>query len=203
MKIIEVKERSYGEYGLNLSKYHLNINWGSLGAPKKTTTSSPNLGWLNPSKYHLSINMPNWLKPKPTTSIIPNRPKITVVPPKVQNTSFLSKVKTGLGSLFHSIGNVLGQIAPTILQYKLAKEQMKMQANLAKLQYQSYLQNSPVGEGTYPVSDVGYPQGAGYPSGAAGGAGIYQRPQDNTGKYLLIGGGILAAVLLVTLMHRD
>jgi len=200
MIVIEERNREYGDYGLVLSKYHLNINWGGLGAPKKTTTSSSSIGWLNPSKYHLNINMPNWLKPKPTTSIVPNRPKITVVPPKVQNTSFLSKVKSGLGNLFHSIGNVLGQIAPTIIQYKLAKEQMKMQADLAKLQYQSSLQSlPPTGGVNYPTPNVGYPQGAGYPSGA----GIYQRPQNNTGKYLLIGGGILAAVLLFTLMNRD
>lgn len=166
MLVVEEK-KSYGDYGLNLSKYHLNVN------------------------------LPNWLKPTPKLTPV----KTTIVPPKVHHTSFVGKVKTGLGSIFNSIGNIFGQLAPAILQYRLAKEQMKMQANLARLQYQN-AGDVPAGIPAGAYQQESYvQQGTGYPA-SAGGA-YYNQPKDNTGKYLLIGGGILAAVLLVTLMHRD
>lgn len=203
MLVIEEK-KGYGDYGLDLSKFHLNLNLKPLGAPSKPapTTST---GWLDTSKFHLNLKMPNWLKPKMATTapktLTP--PKRTIVPPKVQKKSFFSSISSGLGSLFHSLGQTIGQLAPTILQYKLAKDQMKMQAQLARLQM--------TGGGAYPAPSVpaggmAYPESTVPQTGVpAGGAPAYynQPQQSNMGKYLLIGGGVLAAVLLVTLMHRD
>jgi len=214
MLLVEEKA-SYGNYGWlpkHLNRYGLNLNLNLTETSKPKTTSS--LGWLNPSKYSLNVNMPSWLRPTP--SIKPIVPKKTLVRPSIvtktmrpKKTSFFSSIKSGFSSLFHSIGGLIGQVAPMVIQYNLAKQQMKMEANLARLKLQSQLQAGagyPTGQqipdgypNSYPVptnepAPNGYPAQAYAPSQPSG---------SNMGKYLLIGGGVLAAVLLVTMMHRD
>jgi hypothetical protein len=190
--MLVVEELNYGDYGYSLlggsSNFPLNLSKYSLTLGPRKSSSSNQL-FINPAKYSLlekpvsqilkpSIKMPNFT---------PNKPSLTT---KTKG-GFLSSIWNLFSSLWKNTQPILG----SYLQYKLASQQLKMQAKLMSLQNQPPMPASagPV-PASMPAGGVQAP-GAMYPE--------YPVPQDNTKKYLLLGGAAAAAVLLLVLLKRD